>query len=391
MSQLFFRGFIKSSSPYKYDIKVLCDIGKNFSRYYEIDDKEGVIAEGEYPIKIVVRNDKLKVLGMAEATIHLISQTSIKSPLNVLCVGDSTAVSGDWVAELRRMINDDNLNFVGRKEGNAESVKLEATGGWSWNSFITPQNDAIRFDISNCIGTPTKGSVLSIGSSKYTIIEINLTEGSGNILCSGVVPTQSSGVLIGENIEITYTSCQTEKFAPFYNNGKIDFKNYADNYCNGNIDIMVVHLGVNNSLWENSNTDYSIAQAKKFIEAYFADFPNGKMIVSAIPMPDDGINVYTNSYGDNNINRYGTISSFLRYNKALYDLVEGLKSKYNISYAPTNIFFDTDYGYPKTHKSVNTRVTDYKEMIGINGVHPTQEGYYMFADGIAPVFSKMVV
>ena len=60
-------------------------------------------------------------------------------------------------------------------------------------------------------------------------------------------------------------------------------------------------------------------------------------------------------------------------------------------FSPTNIFFDTDYGYPKTHKSVNTRVTDYKEMIGINGVHPTQKGYYMFADGIAPVFSKMVV
>lgn len=312
ISQLFFRGFVKAVSPYKYDIKVMCSKGKTFPRYYEFGKN---IPVGDYPITVQVRNDNLNVLGEAKSVVHVIDVKDIATSVNVLCVGASATATGCWAAELNRLLHNENIHFVGAKNGSKEDVSLEATPGWSWNDFISVD-------------------------------------------------------------------------APFAN---ANFKSYANQYCGGTIDLLIAHIGVNNSLWENSNEKGAIGNARNFIDGYFKDFPNGKMIVTAIPMPDEGTNVYENSTSENNINRYGTLSSFLRYNKALYDLVGELKGKYNISYAPTNLFFDADYGYPKEHKNVNTRMCDYKEMVGVNGVHPIPEGSYMIADGILPVFYKMIV
>ena len=308
ISQLFFRGFIKAVSPYKYDIKVMCDKGKTFPRYYEFD---GNIPEGDYPIMVQVRNDNLNVLGEAKSVVHVVDIDKAPSA-NVLCCGASATATGYWAAELNRLMP--TLNFVGAKQGTDEEVRLEATGGWSWSNFISTD-------------------------------------------------------------------------APFAN---ANFKSYADKYCGGSIDLLITHIGVNNSLWELSNEESAISNARTFIKGYFRDFPNGKMIITAIPMPDDGTNVYANTNTENNINRYGTLTSFLRYNKALSDLVEELKGVYNISYAPTNLFFDADYGYPKEHKCVNTRMSGYKEMVGVNGVHPIPVGSYMIADGILPVLCAIV-
>ena len=308
VSQLFFRGFVKAVSPYKYDIKVMCDKGKTFPRYYEFD---GNVPVGDYPITVQVRNDNLNVLGEAKSVVHVVDVNNTPYA-NVLCVGASATATGCWAAELNRLMP--TLNFVGAKRGTDEDVRLEATGGWSWSNFISTD-------------------------------------------------------------------------APFAN---ANFKSYADKYCGGSIDLLITHIGVNNSLWELSNEESAISNARTFIKGYFRDFPNGKMIISAIPMPDGGTNVYENSDSENNINRYGTLTSFLRYNKALSDLVEELKGEYDITYAPTNLFFDTDYGYPKEHRSVNTRMSGYKEMVGINGVHPIPEGSYMIADGILPVLSTIV-
>lgn len=312
ISQLFFKGFIKAVNPYDYDIKVMCNVGKTFPRYYEIDSNVPV---GDYPLTIQVRNNNLKILGVASTVVHIIEQVAVETSKNILCIGASATATGCWAAELKRLLNNSNLTFVGRKQGTDEVVNLEATGGWGWSNFIASD-------------------------------------------------------------------------APFPEG---NFSEYANTYCNGKIDVLIAHIGVNNSLWENSKPETAIAQARTLIDGYFADFPEGKMIITAIPMPDEGTNVYANTNTPSNINRYGTISSFLNYNKALYDLVEELKEKYNISYVPTNVLFDTDYAYPKEYKSINSRMDMFKEMVGVNGVHPIPEGSYMVSDAILPVFYKKIV
>ena len=314
-SQIFYRGFIKAVNPYNYDIKVMCDIGKTYPRYYQIDKS---VPLGDYPLTIQVRDDNLNILGSATTIIHVIDKPQISAPTNVLCIGASATATGWWSAELERKINNDMISFVGRKTGTKETILLEATGGWSWSNFVSQQS-------------------------------------------------------------------------PFVQDGKLNFKNYADKYCNGSIDVIIAHIGVNAALWENNQwMQGEITHAKKIIEGYFAEFPNGKIILSAIPMPDEGTNIYDNSNTENNVNRYGTLLTFLRYNAMLQDLVNTYGATNKIYYAPVNLFFDTDNGYPKGNLDVNDRNDSTTEVVGINGVHPTKEGSYMVADGILPIFYEKI-
>lgn len=399
ITQLFFRGFIKAVNPYNYDIKVMCAVGKTFARYYEI----GISEAGDYPLKVQVRDNNLNVIAEKETTLHIIEQTSSSNPLNVLCIGASATSTGYWPAELRRMLETEmgfnNVHFVGRKTATNESVNLEATGGWSWNNFISTGQRAIRFQISETIGNITYGNKLTHNGNVYTVLEVNLTEGIGNIRCSGtnesaapVLPTESNGILVLGETSLTFTSWEEERFTPFFNTDMqcIDFKTYADTYCNGQIDVLVTHLGVNNALWDGVSHETAINAARILIDAFLSEFPTSKIVVSAIPMPDEGVNVYANTYSTQNVNRYGTICSFLEYNKALYTLVSADEYIGKVFWAPSNLFFDTDYGYPKNEKNVNNRISSYKELVGTNGVHPIKEGSYMIADSMLPVFLSIV-
>lgn len=400
MTQLFFRGFIKAVDPYVYDIKVQCAVGKTYKRYYEIEHN----TTGDFPLKIEVRDDNKRVLGVAETTIKIIEPTSISSK-NILCCGASATETGHWAAELKRLLTTGSekynglnlpMTFVGRKVGSSDkSVQLEATGGWSWGTFISAGVPAVRFYVTGMTGNIGIGTKLTLndaekGTLHYSVLEVNLTEGVGNIRCGEVwpnpvvLPSSTLGTLIGDSISITYKDAIEERFTPFYNaeTEEVDFKTYADNYCNGNIDILVAHMGVNSVLAENSPTPTT--SIKAFLDGYFRDFPNSKVLVSAIPFPDYGTNIYTNTYKENNTNRYGSLCSFFDYNKNLYEISQLGEYKGKVIYCPSNVFFDTDYGYPKTNKNVNNRITSIKESIDTNGVHPIKEGSYMISDSILP-------
>ena len=401
MTQLFFRGFIKAVDPYIYDIKVQCAVGKTYKRYYEIEHNTG----GDFPFKIEVRDDNKRVLGVAETTIKIIESTTSISSKNILCCGASATETGHWAAELKRLLTTGSekynglnlpMTFVGRKEGSSDkSVQLEATGGWTWSTFISAGVPAVRFYITGMTGNIGVGTKLTLndtekGTLQYTVLEVNLTEGVGNIRCGEaypnpvVLPSSTSGTLTGDSISITYNNAVEERFTPFYNaeTGEVDFKTYADNYCNGDIDILVTHIGVNSVLAENSSTPTT--SIKAFLDGYFKDFPSGKVLVSAIPFPDYGTNIYTNTYKENNTNRYGSLCSFFDYNKNLYEISQLNEYRGKVVYCPSNVFFDTDYGYPKKDKDVNTRIAAIKESIDTNGVHPIKEGSYLISDSILP-------
>lgn len=385
-SQFFFRGFIEAVDPYIYDIKVKCAIGKTFRRYYEITPAQ----IGDYPFTIEIRDDNRNIIASATCTVHVVEKTgSTPTNKNILCVGDSATATGHWAAELKRMLADMSMgmSFKGRKTGTSDnSVLLEATGGWTWSTFVTSGIKYIRFQISSGSGDLTYGTKLTYGNSTYTVLEINITEGVGNIRCAGVndytsavEPSSSSGMLTGAGISYEFSSYEMEQYVPFLNG---DFSSYANQYSDGKIDYLIVHLGVNSMLWENRTIPEG--DVKTFIDGYLADFPNGKIILTALPLPDYGTNVYANTYTDSNINRYGTLCNFLRYNDYLYNLTKDSLYSGKVYYCPSNMFFDTDYAYPKTEKNVNTRMT-LKETIDTNGIHPVKEGSYLIADAIVPL------
>ena len=406
LTQFFFRGFIKAVDPYVYDIKVLCSIGKTYKRYYEIEHN----SVGDFPLKIEVRDNNRNVIGIANTIVKIVEPSSI-SAKNILCCGASGTAPGHWAAELKRMLTDGSdkysglnlpMTFVGRKAGSSDdSVQLEATGGWTWNTFINSGTSSVRFNITSLKGNIGVGTKLTFadpekGTINYIVQEVNVTDGVGNIRCSAIsgnviIPSVSSGTLTGDSISITFENVTEESFVPFFNNdtGEVDFKSYADKYCNSKIDVIITHLGVNSVLWENSKAP--VSSIKAFLDGYFKDFPDGKVLISAITFPDYGTNVYANSYSVGNINRYGTLCAFFDYNKALYDISQLDEYKDKVVYCPSNVFFDTDYGYPKTNKDVNSRITSIKESIDTNGVHPIKEGSYLIADSILPTFAKVVL
>ena len=389
-SQFFYRGFIEAVDPYIYDIKVKCAIGKTFRRYYEITPAQ----IGDYPFTLEVRDNNRNILSTASSTIHVVDKTSTTSNKNVLCIGASATATGYWPSEIKRMSENMslNLNYVGRLVGSGDkSTNLEAVGGWTWGTFIHSGVTCIRFFISGGSGDLTINSKLSVGDTIYTVLEINLTEGVGNIRCAGATqytnasePSSPQGVLQAEGVSYNYTSFVKESFVPFPNG---DFTEYADTYCNGHIDIMMIHMGVNSMLREYSAIPEN--DIKAFLDGYFNSFPEGKVLFAAIPMPDYGTSVYSNANMDNNVNRYGTLHSFMEYNDYMYHLSQE-DYKGRLLYCPGNIFFDTDYGYPKTQKNVNTRISAIKETIDTNGVHPIAEGSYLIADSILPVLIKML-
>lgn len=389
-SQFFYRGFIEAVDPYIYDIKVKCAIGKTFRRYYEITPAQ----IGDYPFTLEVRDNNRNILSTASSTIHVVDKTSTTSNKNVLCVGASATATGYWPSEIKRMSENMslNLNYVGRLVGSRDnSVNLEAIGGWTWGTFIHSGVTCIRFFISGGSGDLTINSKLSVGDTIYTVLEINLTEGVGNIRCAGTTqytnasePSSPQGVLQAEGVSYNYTSFAKESYVPFLNG---DFTEYADTYCNGRIDIMMIHMGVNSMLREYSAIPEN--DIKAFLDGYFNSFPDGKVLFAAIPMPDYGTSVYSNANTDNNVNRYGTLHSFMEYNDYMYHLSQE-DYKGRLLYCPGSIFFDTDYGYPKTQKNVNTRISAIKETIDTNGMHPIAEGSYLIADSILPVLIKML-
>ncbi len=397
VTQLFFRGFIQAVNPYNYDIKVMCQYGKLFPRYLEFSDTTPI---GDYPLRIQIRDNNRKIIADEECTLHVVNVPTGLSK-NILCCGASATQTGRWPGELKRLLTTDNpnVNFVGRKPGSDEpEVMLEATGGWTWSSFITSGQTAIRFYVTSAIGNIGYGTKLLLGGKTYIVLEVNLTEGVGNIRCqpptSDDTPSVESGTLVSDDGSATleFSSWVSEKFIPFYNSETeaIDFKTYADKYCNGKIDVIVMHVGVNSMIWEAAIGGISsiIATARKFIDGFLNDFPDGKLIFAAIPMPDYGSNVYgMSSSVDWSVCRYGTLTAFMLYNTAMYELSQTDEYKGKVFFAPSNMFFDTDYGYPKTTKNVNTRISKYTEVIDTNGMHPIAEGSYMIADGVLPIFS----
>lgn len=403
--QIFFRGCVDAVNYLNYDNLVNCAIGNKFNRYYEAKpDTCGV-----YPFTLWVRGNSGNILGRKTCSLTVVPEPAApKANKNILCVGASATDTAHWPAELKRMLTGSggtpgglalpNLTFVGRKSKtvSAGQVNYEATGGWTWSTYIHHGVKSIRFDIENASSIqiddaysyedPT-GAV-----SHFSIAEINTIQGKGNIRCiyrygtpSKATPTQHSGKLLrikgAGSTPLLFTGFSEENFAPFYQNNKLDFRKYADTYCGGKIDILITHMGINSVLWEDSNVSNVIADARKFLDAFFESFPNSQVILSAIPVPsqDGGMGcLYTTA---NTINQYGALLKFQEYNRALEGLTKEKPYGGKVFFAASNSQFDSENGFPKVSKPVNSRMPE-AEIIGANPTHPNEIGSYMVADSI---------
>ncbi len=409
--QLFFRSIVDVANVQSYDIIASCSKGKSYPRYWEYTPTNEDVGKSE-TLSVIVRDKADSILATKQTTIRFIAKrTAPSSNRNVLCIGASGTAGGEWVGELKRRLTEasgdgtpanptglglSNFSFVGRKKGSVNPVSLEATGGWKVATYGSKGERAFRLNVTNVNQLYIGDTYTSPNGGVFVVQEINVTEGVGNIRCTfnSSVPTIStSGTLTkttgSGDSTIQYTSYADEYFSPFFNTStnKIDFKTYANDWCNGSIDLMIWHCGVNDIFGgTNAGIDSAISTFESILTQFHADFPNGKVVISSVPLGSMNGGFAANYGASQTSNSLTFMSQAQKYAARLQELVSK-HSSYAV-YSPVMEEFDAEYGYPIKTTPVNNRTSE-TEVIGTNAVHPTGAGSYMVADAIYRTINAM--
>ena len=409
---IFYKSIIKTYNPNICGIRVVCSVGKAYTDYYLLQ----TTATGNYNAEFSIVDNDNNIISTKNVAIHVIAaMSSPASNKNVLVFGASATANGELAGELKRRLTEtsgdgttqnptglglNNISFVGRKTGTQVNVHQEATGGWSWQDYAGTGRPAYRFNVTG-VNQLNIGDTYTQNGVVLTITEINVTGGAGNIRCiySGTNAISASGTLTRQSgsgdATITYTSFESESYNPFWNENKsggagLDFINYANLYCNGAIDVMISHCGLNDM---NQYTPATMSQlftnyVKPFIRAYHTDFPNGKFIISTLPLPSP-----TGGMGAN----YGASSNWAWLITALKLWAFAVEAEKMCKESEFSSFvyladdvpvFDCVHSYPYEMAYVNNRSTVQEER-GTNGVHPTNVGTYQVSDAIYMTFNRL--
>ena len=396
--QLFFRGIIKAVDPYKYNIVVSCSKGKQYPRYFEYTPT--IQDVGQTNFTITVKDNNRKIISTKQCL--LVTKNIVASPsdtINVACFGDSLTASGAWCKEAhRRLVESDgspvgkglaNIQFVGSKK--IGTTGYFGVGGWTWDSYTTQGRPAYRFQVSG-VSSLAVGAVYTNNGNTFTIMEVNVTAGSGNILCSvsSLTPaptdsgtlTKSSGT--GDST-ITFSSYSQDTQNPLWDYGanKMTFIPYANTVADGNINVVYTLLSWNGQVPGKENFSDVIAKIKIFADTLHSEFPNTKLKIMGIQVPsiNGGMGANYGATGTSYADGYGMVVTALNQNKAYQDFANSEGYKDFVEFVNISAEFDTEYNMPYSETNVNTRST-VKEKRGTNGVHPSTEGYYQIADTV---------
>jgi hypothetical protein len=314
--QLFWRGLIESVNPYQWNIKVTGTVnGDVYPRFYEYTPD----TSGEKTITISLYDDDDNLITQNTTIIQVSVKKTTLTTTKVLCIGDSLTNAGIWTDEFRRMIHD--------------------TGG-------TPNG---------------------LGLTNFSLIGTQ-----------GVAPNLREGYS-GMTWEFFTTAT-----SPFWNSslGRLDFTKYVTDNGFGTIDFNYVLLtwnGLTTGLKNAEDHAGLIADAKIYINQLHSDFPNCKIKLMGVPLPDntggiDGNNsVYYNNY-------YGLCQTVNGLNLAYQQLANDSSYSSFVEFVNVSTQFDNEYNYPYLDVQVNSRNPITEKRGGNSGIHPSPEGYYQIAD-----------
>ena len=427
--QIFKRGVVISQAPYRFYSEFYCNQGKEYERYLEITP---ALVNNAVPIGLTIRlsliDDYYKKSPQISSDLILANKptTSPSNNINVLCVGASTAANGEWPSELKRRLvgssgvpNADglsNITFVGRKSLDASStrpvsINVEATGGWQWKTFYTPQS-AVRLMVSGVtsavIGDVYKYVNTNNVEIEVVVAEVNVTAGSGNIrflfnytttTAQRLPPAASNGTITkvsgsGDQY-IEYSQAATENYCPFYDEQtqQPDFAGYAHEYCNDQIDVAIFDLGnLNATLFGDMSMATIISEMKTLLDALHADFPQCKVIIA----PGIG---YSTLFGlENNYSAassartWAALFAQFKYAKAIEEFIltqsytQGDDYKDWCFLADTLGEVDSENAFPIGAKALNQRyanqmvvVANYSDMVDTSKIYLLRRisgGYY---------------
>jgi hypothetical protein len=364
--------------------------------------------DADFTLKVTVYDNVGNLLSTATTQIKILTRkSSVSTTRNVLCMGDSLTEDGVWAGELKRRLTAtggtpsadgvSNVNFIGSCLTNG--VNFEGYGGWNWNSYLTVGETMYWLTVSSGMKDSTMHeSVWSDGTNQWTLETIGtsnklkfkrtIVSGSYTMPASGTLTYVSGGSSDHTNIVFSVSSLASGN--PFWNptTSAVDFTYYCTNLGVSSIDYLVVLLGWNSVL--NAVVDGNVTSGKSFIDKLHTAFPNCKVIISGLQVPNE------NGWGYN----YGTYvdgqwqKDYLTIKNSAHDLnvayenwcLETGYSSY-LTFSQLCGQFDMEYSYDYLSTPVNVRNTT-TEKIFMNCIHPSANGKYQIADAMYRVLES---
>lgn len=398
--QLFIRGIVKAVNPYNYDVVITCSKGQMYPRYFEFTPSAQDI--GTIPFNIKVKNSDGTVLSQKDCNI--VVKSAVKAPTsqkNVLCLGDSLTDDRVWSKEMFRHLAQtggtpaglgySNIEFVGRKKFTSGDVTqgVEGNRGWSWKDYLTVGRKAFTFTITAPSIMPSVEAVYKDTNNKTYTMWWDYSTTSIKMIVDDMVSTPpASGTLtkVSGNGDSTlnYSAVVESSGNPFWDDStsSLNFKNYVDKWCGGQVDIIYVLLTWNGQTGNRTDFSAFTNYAKTLFTHIKSQYPNIIIRLMGVQVPDlrqgervDG-SPKENTYTD----QYGLVCTCLNMNEAYQKLANEDGYSSYVKFVNVSSQVDSEYNMPYTPKAVNTRNSSVTEDIGTNDVHPSDAGYLQIGD-----------
>ena len=390
-------------SPVNYHVEWSCPKGNVTSRGFRFTPTANDVGTyNNFTCKIYsVQNNIL--LDSKTFTVKVVDSTSLTQQKNILFCGDSLGSATAYY------IQDNIAQFEGTKPNLIGNVSYKpilsqppvynlSYGGWSWKTFATAGVTKWRLQVSDITSLSVNAKYTDNSNGLFTIEEVNITDGSGNILVSKTYQkpydyhdlalptgtlTKVSSSYTGDDI-LQYTA-EAEAGNPLWNDSTdaIDFGNYQEKYNLPFIDMVIFQLGINDNSMIN-NGDEMRTYIETLYNAYVNYNPNGVFVIGITPNSGndyDGMGVNYGGQSDIWGQKYARNMEKIR---DLYISMYESGDYPRLKIIAENLNIDRYYGYGFSERDISARYggEGRKEKYHNNYVHPATSGYYQLADSI---------
>ncbi len=397
--ELFYKGitFCADSSVYDYSVSFTGGekYGKAFSRKWTFTPTAADV--GVHTMEITLWSNEGKILDTGKVKLNIVAApTSPEEEKVVLIIGDSLTAGGVWAKEFHRRLTGTggtpvglgltNITLIGSKE--KDGVRYEGYGGWNFDSYTTAnlRNDfmILTGNFSDKVEAEDQHSTYRDSNGLSWKIEwVTATE--MKVICSsasGALPSTAGGTLThvsgGVNHgDIVYTSARRADANPFWNSetGENDFVAYAEKHGVERIDEVILFMGWNE--YARTPAEFK-TRAAKLIDSILADYPDCHISLVGLQIPSrDG---FANNYGIT-WPWFPMLEKVFAFEDAYRALAADAKYRGQLSVVSIAGQYDAEYNEQKGGFAANNR-NPANEVIGTNGVHPSDYGYLQIADAI---------
>lgn len=376
-------------SPMNYHTQWSCNFGRVHSRGIVFNPTAGDIGNHTCTCDIYTLSGKL--IDSKTFTIKVVNP-SMSAVKNILFVGDSlgTATYNQIVGNFNNA-----EKFSGAIKPNLYNL---SNGGWHWESYAQEGTTYQRVEVSGISSLAVGAKYVDSANNLFEILEVNITEGSGNVLISKsynppygynnlTIPSGSLtkvGTSYNGDATFSYTNGVNEAGNPFWNTSKgaLDIAKFrSDRGISEKFDMVIFQLGINSN--DNINTEGLVeGWITDIYNAFLADNPNIIFVLGCTPTATNDYSAIGSNYGLDSrtwgiryaTNEYKFKDLYLRWGQ---DAVEHP----NMRIIGEHLNIDRWYGYPMATRPINANTTA-TEDYHTNYVHPSTIGYKQLADAI---------